>query len=314
MKDIKFSFVVPVYNVKYYLKRCLDSILSQDYDNYEIICINDGSTDGSLAKLKEYAEHNNKIKIVSQENRGLGEARNTGVQYVTGDYIWFVDSDDWIEPSSLEKIVHFIEINGRKDMILFDTFKTDGLTKKVLKVAKNLSGISYQASDYIKELLKYDALFAAWIKVFKTKPYIDSKFQFQKGFYEDISLIHYYLNNIDNIGYVHAPLYNYFCRRDSIMKTYDERVLDAYKQFDFIYDPSKYEFSLYFQFFFYYLSMITYKRVSNTNSAIKCIFYDNYKKRKVGFGSVFNILVIEDIPLKRRLKTIYKIIKLQMSL
>lgn len=92
---VKVSVVVPVYNVEKYLRTCLDFIVAQTLREIEIICVNDGSTDGSLAILEEYAKEDARIKIISQENRGLSGARNTGMDAATGEYVAFVDSDDW---------------------------------------------------------------------------------------------------------------------------------------------------------------------------------------------------------------------------
>lgn len=102
-KDSLISIIVPVYNVEKYLPQCLDSIIGQTYSNIEIICVNDGSPDNSIDILTDYAHRDSRIKIVSQKNKGLSSARNTGLHYASGDYIMFVDSDDWIELDTCEK-------------------------------------------------------------------------------------------------------------------------------------------------------------------------------------------------------------------
>lgn len=100
------SFIVPVYNTEKYLPECLDSLLDQDIprDDYEIICVNDGSTDGSLSILLSYATDYHNIHVIDQKNSGVGSARNTGLDAAQGDYIWFVDSDDMIHPMILSKV------------------------------------------------------------------------------------------------------------------------------------------------------------------------------------------------------------------
>ena len=92
----KISVIVPVYNVEKYLKECLDSIINQTFKDIEIICVNNGSTDSSCEILNEYAKNDNRIKIINSENIGVGNARNLGLQAVTGEYISFVDSDDFL--------------------------------------------------------------------------------------------------------------------------------------------------------------------------------------------------------------------------
>lgn len=97
------SFIVPVYNTEKYLAECLDSLLEQDipYEEYEIICVNDGSTDGSLDILRRYAEAHSNVIVVDKENGGVASARNAGLDAACGDYIWFFDSDDIIHPNIL---------------------------------------------------------------------------------------------------------------------------------------------------------------------------------------------------------------------
>lgn len=116
---IKFSIIVPIYNVEKYLLKCLDSLVNQTYSNIEIICINDGSPDNSLQILEEYASKDNRIKIINQENQGLSGARNTGLKNVTGDYVLFIDADDWLELNSCEILHNTIKNYGEVDVIQY---------------------------------------------------------------------------------------------------------------------------------------------------------------------------------------------------
>lgn len=100
----RFSIIIPVYNVEPYLRECLDSVLQQSHDDWEAICVDDGSTDGSAAILAEYAALDGRFRVVTQPNGGLSAARNTGLDNATGDYILFLDSDDWFETNALECI------------------------------------------------------------------------------------------------------------------------------------------------------------------------------------------------------------------
>ncbi len=101
----KVSVIIPVYNVEAYLRQCLDSVVNQTLKDIEIICVDDGSTDGSAAILKEYATKDERIKILTQSNSGAGAARNAGIARATGEWITFCDADDWIEPDAIEKMV-----------------------------------------------------------------------------------------------------------------------------------------------------------------------------------------------------------------
>lgn len=113
---VTFSIIIPVYNVEAYLSDCLDSVLNQTYSDWEAICVDDGSLDGSLPILKDYAKKDSRIKVLCQKNSGTARARNVGLEAAVGDYIFFLDSDDWIESSTLQTIAG--ELNG-EDVFCF---------------------------------------------------------------------------------------------------------------------------------------------------------------------------------------------------
>ena len=96
-KTDKISVIIPIYNVEKYLSKCLDSVINQTYKNLEIICVNDGSPDNCHQILEEYKNKDSRIVVIEQENGGEGSARNRGIRAVTGNYIAFVDPDDWVE-------------------------------------------------------------------------------------------------------------------------------------------------------------------------------------------------------------------------
>lgn len=129
---IKLSIIIPVYNVEQYLEKCLRSCLSQDipYNEYEIIVVNDGSPDGSLAIAERIAESATNITIITQENGGLSAARNTGLSVAKGEYIWFVDSDDWIETNCLKLLTNTL-YNEELDALVINGIRAidDNLTK-----------------------------------------------------------------------------------------------------------------------------------------------------------------------------------------
>lgn len=114
------SVIIPVYNVEKYLRECLDSVLAQTYSNYEVILVDDGSTDISGAICDEYADKHNNIRVIHKENGGLSEARNTGLDASNGDYIYFLDSDDWIEKETLQSLANRITETD-SDVVFFDS-------------------------------------------------------------------------------------------------------------------------------------------------------------------------------------------------
>lgn len=123
----KVSVIVPVYNVEEYLRECLDSLCYQTLVDIEIICVNDGSTDASADILKEYEAKEPKIKVIAQDNRGLSGARNAGMKHATGEYIYFIDSDDKLVPTALERM-YFVSTMRSLDMLLFKLINFDDET------------------------------------------------------------------------------------------------------------------------------------------------------------------------------------------
>lgn len=102
----KVSIIIPIYNTEKYIKDCLDSVVNQTLDDIEIICINDGSTDNSLKLINDYAKRDKRIKVINQENKGQGTARNIGIKESKGEYIGFVDFDDYIDLKMYEKLFY----------------------------------------------------------------------------------------------------------------------------------------------------------------------------------------------------------------
>ena len=121
MSNIKVSIIVPVYNVEEYLPQCLDSLVNQTLQDIEIICINDGSTDSSGKILDNYAQKDNRIKVITKENEGQGVARNLAMDHANGEYIMFCDPDDWFELSACEDAYNQISKNDN-DIVFFNYF------------------------------------------------------------------------------------------------------------------------------------------------------------------------------------------------
>ena len=126
------SIIVPVYNTAQYLKRCINSIINQTYKNLEIICVNDGSTDGSELILDEFAAKDSRIRIIHKQNNGESSARNFGLKIMTGQYIGFVDCDDWIEADMYERLVS-VAVEKDVDIVASSWFKdTDDESVKIV--------------------------------------------------------------------------------------------------------------------------------------------------------------------------------------
>ena len=143
------SFIVPVYNVEKYLEECLDSLLDQDVDKseYEIVCVNDGSTDGSPEILARYAQRYPNIRIVTKENGGLAAARNTGLEHAVGEYVWYIDSDDFIQQNVLGRIRELAEQTAC-DRIYVDTYEFFNELSEEEKAAKKEEKLEVNCRKY----------------------------------------------------------------------------------------------------------------------------------------------------------------------
>lgn len=214
----KYSLIVPVYNVEKYINDCINSILKQNYEDYEIIIVDDGSTDGSWKRIQEIVEGNEKkIKVVHQENQGLGGARNTGLRQAEGEYIWFIDSDDTIDAFALKQIDEVIQKNDL-DIIVFDMVDVDNEGKKV----GTELGVSFEHQE-VFSLNEYPQMLfmppSACNKVFKKKIFENSNIFFPcRVWFEDLHTVPKTYLHASRIGYINKGLYLYLQRTGSIMK------------------------------------------------------------------------------------------------
>lgn len=218
MKDQKplISFIIPVYNAELYLSKCLESLLQQTLSQIEIICVNDGSTDASLKILESYAHADSRLKVISQKNAGPATARNTGLAEASGEYLWFVDADDWIELNSVEQLSMYFD-STKPDIIGFigDTYNNK-TSKTTLDDFRNLSQIpsSFFHTSFDSTKGK-DFLFVlpqeVWSRIFKTKFIRDINLKFDTtiwGLDDGIFLVEAFLK-ASSIYYSKDILYHY---------------------------------------------------------------------------------------------------------
>lgn len=213
---MKISIIIPVYNVEDYLRDCLNSVLAQTYTDFEVICVNDGSKDGSLKILKEYASKYPQFNLIDQENKGLSGARNTGVKAATGDYIFFLDSDDWIEPYSLERLVAAIE---GEDLVCFNgrRYFEDG---KIEEADTGVTENGLSGWDYYKKYALVSRKFhfvCTVLRLYRRQFLIDNSLWFKEGIYHEDNLftpiVCYYAHTVKVIP---DCLYVYRIRSGSI--------------------------------------------------------------------------------------------------
>ncbi len=210
--QIKISIVVPVYNVEKYLRECLDSLVNQTLEDIEIICVNDGSTDSSPQILEEYASKDNRIKIFNQENQGVSAARNFGIKNVNGEYLTFVDSDDWIKKDACEILYKTIK-ERNSDILLFSYFNyydnfiiQDIRLKKILITAKD-KNIKFK--DYSNEFFKVPLMTCG--KIYKTDVILNNNIFFPLNIHvsEDMVFVVKSFINAESISIIDVGLYYY---------------------------------------------------------------------------------------------------------
>lgn len=182
----RVSVVVPVYNAEKFLEECLDSILKQTFQDFEVICVNDGSNDGSAALLASYAAMDPRLRVLTQENAGLSCARNAGMAVARGQYLWFIDSDDFVAPESLEMLVKRMEETAADivicNMLLYfhDTKTYAGFRDEVFYYHLKTRVFSLEEEPQIISCV------AAWDRLFNRQFLVDNGFTFPpKMFYED---------------------------------------------------------------------------------------------------------------------------------
>ena len=226
---MRLSVIVPVYNVEKYLKKCLTSLVNQTMDNIEILVVNDGSPDNSEKIIQEYAKKYKNIKALKKENGGLSSARNYGLKYATGEYVTFVDSDDWIKEEMYEKM--YLKAK-EKDF--------DIVTSDINYVYPDHEEVVYtdpkeDTFDIKKVFIKLYPTVCT--KIFKRELFTDNNLEFKSGvWYEDVEMMYRLLPYVKSIGVVHIPFYQYLQREQSITNTVSPKIYDYIHNFNGIVD------------------------------------------------------------------------------
>lgn len=213
------SIIVPVYNIQEYLSACIDSIISQTYPDIEVILVNDGSQDSSGQICDEYVARDRRVKVIHKENGGVSSARNSGLVDAVGEWIMYVDGDDWIEPNMLELLVGSAESNNA-DIVIGDFKMVSD------KSAKVYSSVEWE-DDKVRSLNRYIASVwtAAWGAIIKRSLFETYNISSPSDitFCEDFHLMVRLCFFANKIVHVNIPLYNYRQRGSSVMHNLNER-------------------------------------------------------------------------------------------
>lgn len=210
----KLSVIVPIYNVEKYLKRCIDSIVNQTYKNLEIILVDDGSKDKSGNICDEYSNIDKRIKVVHLENGGVSRARNVGINLSTGEYLGFVDSDDYISSEMYENMIHILE-NHNLDIVSCNAYMVKN--NRVIG-EKGTSKLKIYGKNEILPLVLQDYNNTVWDKVYKREVFDGVKFPEGRVF-EDNGTAHLIFNNVKKVGILDEKYYYYFRTPNSITQT-----------------------------------------------------------------------------------------------
>ena len=217
----KVSIIVPVYNVEEYLEKCLDSLVNQTLKDIEIIIVNDGSPDNSQKIIDEYQSKYKNIKSYQKTNGGLSDARNYGINKASGEYLAFIDSDDYIKTDMIEKMYQKAK-NEKLDIVVCNSIE---IYPNDISIEKK-SNLNYSA-DSIKNYLISPPM--ACTRLYKKELFKNISFK-KNIFYEDLELTPKLVNYTKNIGFIDEGLYYYYQRTGSIMKQteFNNKLLDIF--------------------------------------------------------------------------------------
>ncbi len=297
---IKVSVIVPVYNVYNYLERCLDSLTRQTLKEIEIIIVDDGSPDDSYKIIDKYAKKYKNIKAYKKENGGLSSARNYGIKYASGEYIAFLDSDDYIDINMYQEMYDKAKTQDF-DIVVSDLYYI--YDEKKVKASSNVSKDLVTKEDIKKAMINIYP--AVWNKIYKSEMLKKSKVKFKEGvWYEDVEFLYRLFPYIKTIGVVSKTFYNYVQRSGAITSTYDERLLNYIDNFNGIIDYyqekgfyNEYKLELEYNYVRYLYATL----IKNT------IYLDKNLRKKIVDLAISNVK--EHFPKYRLNKYFYKSLK-----
>lgn len=223
----KVSVIVPIYNVEKYLNRCVDSVLNQTYKNLEIILVDDGSPDKCGAISDSYKNNDNRVKSLHKKNGGLSDARNYGMKYATGEYVLFLDSDDWLKEEMIETLIKLI-LEYKADIVqsAFYYAYDNYLLYDDRYYTEDMEPVVLKKDGLMKELVINEKVKNfAWGKLYRIDLIRD--IPFERGvLFEDVFWAHKVMDRVNKYVVCHKPMCYYLQRNDSIVSTYTVRNLD----------------------------------------------------------------------------------------
>ena len=225
----KISVIIPVYNVEKYLRPCLDSVLNQTFQDIEVICVNDGSPDKSGEILSNYARQDSRIKIITQENQGLSAARNAGVDIATGDWICFVDSDDFLPNYALMVLYEIAQKSECKIVASRDRLSAEqyeAIQQDNISIAPSFS---YHLESGLKDFVKDSKIYSsAWNKLFAKELFQTQRFK-EGMLFEDWPVMTILFGRVNKYAITEIPCYVYREDNNSITRSsFSFKKIDSY--------------------------------------------------------------------------------------
>lgn len=217
-----FSIIIPLFNTEEYIGECLDSISNQNFDNYEVIVVDDGSTDDSVKIVSRYAKTNLNITLLQQNNSGVSATRNLGLDNAIGEYIIFVDSDDFLMSGTLNYLQNTLLMNNDVDMLFFNYYEVAPNKVEEHDYRPQFLGNTISKNTAIEALLT-DAGGFCWNKVYKRSLLKDKRFDQQITFLEDLLFNVSLVNQTKRIMSVENHLYGYRWRENSVIHTFKSK-------------------------------------------------------------------------------------------
>ena len=300
---VKVSIIVPVYNTAKYLNKCINSLLNQTLKEIEIILINDGSTDNCESIIKKYKDK--RIKYISKKNEGIGKTRNLGIEIASGEYLAFIDSDDYIESKFCE-VMYNKAIKDKCDIVICDYFEDINNELKEIKFA------SFKDTNLMEnpEIINYINL-GPCNKIYKKELIKDNNILFKKGvWFEDVEFTYRLLPYINSIGVVKEKFYNYVQRDGAITRTFDERmyhyidnlngVVEFYKNNNFYNEYEKELEYIYVRYLYatFIKGVSKYKDDEKFEKAVKeaiknvNLYFPKYRKNKYFYKSIKGLYLV----------------------
>lgn len=229
----KISIIIAAYNIEDYIERCMSSVVNQTYSNLDIVVVNDGSTDNTLNIINSFSENDVRINVINQSNKGLLASRKIGFNHSQGDYILFIDGDDWLEEDAIE-IMYNAMVNDNCDIIQCKYYKRYDNGKTVKFIEKNRGIID--PDRLIEGVLLCDINHNVWTKLIRKDYIIENNIYFMDNitFGEDLAFTFELFKSRPKVKIIDDALYNYYQRSDSLTNSFSPKVLEINKVVQYI--------------------------------------------------------------------------------